>query len=167
MHERNLAPGLVLIGLGLMFGILQLTGVGGEAVVAIIGGALLVGYAVTRRYGYLVPGGILTGLGIGIIWQAMELNDSGGAVLVGLGAGFLSIYLIDRFVRRDRALWWPMIPGGITLTIGLLLETGREGSLAGAALLWPIFLVVIGGALLLSQLTSGPSRHGTPPADGG
>ena len=86
---------------------------------------------------------------------------------MGLGAGFLSIYFIDRFVRRDRALWWPMIPGGITLTIGLLLETGREGSLAGAALLWPIFLVVIGGALLLSQLTSGPSGHGTPPADGG
>lgn len=167
MQERNLAPGLVLIGLGVLFGIVQLTGVGGEAVVAVIGGGLLVGYAVTRHYGYLVPGGILTGLGIGIIWQAMVLNDAGGAVLVGLGAGFLSIYLVDTLVRRDRALWWPVIPGGITLTLGLVLETGRGGTLAGAALLWPIFLVVIGGALLLRQLGARPSTHGTPPGSDG
>lgn len=167
MQERNLAPGLVLIGLGVLFGIVQLTGVGGEAVVAVIGGGLLVGYAVTRHYGYLVPGGILTGLGIGIIWQAMVLNDAGGAVLVGLGAGFLSIYLVDTLVRRDRALWWPVIPGGITLTIGLVLETGRGGTLAGAALLWPIFLVVIGGALLLRQLGARPATHGTPPGSDG
>jgi len=167
MQERNLAPGLVLIGLGVLFGIVQLTGVGGEAVVAVIGGGLLVGYVATRQYGYLVPGGILTGLGIGIIWQATMLSDAGGAVLVGLGAGFLSIYVVDTFVRRDRALWWPVIPGGITLTIGLVLETGREGSLAGAALLWPIFLVVIGGALLLRQLGPRPSTHGTPPGSDG
>jgi hypothetical protein len=166
MQERNLAPGLVLIGLGVLFGIVQLTGVGGEAVVVVIGGGLLIGYAVTRHYGYLVPGGILTGLGLGIIWQALVLSDAGGAVLVGLGGGFLSIYLVDAFVRRDHALWWPIIPGGITLTIGLLLETGREGTLAGAAPLWPIALVVIGGALLLRQVRTG-SGHGTPPRSEG
>jgi hypothetical protein len=166
MQERNLAPGLVLIGLGVLFGVVQLTGIGGEAVVAVVGGGLLVGYALTRHYGYLVPGGILTGLGLGIIWQAQVLNDSGGAVLVGLGAGFLSIYLIDAVVRQDRALWWPIIPGGITLTIGLLLETGRGGTLAGAAPLWPIALVVIGGALLLRQLMAGPAHGDSPHSEG-
>ncbi|HEX7172421.1 MAG TPA: hypothetical protein VF365_07435 [Candidatus Limnocylindria bacterium] len=166
MQERNLAPGLVLIGLGVLFGIVQLTGIGGEAVVAVIGGALLVAYAFTRHYGYLVPGGILTGLGLGIIWQAAVLSDAGGAVLVGLGAGFLTIYLVDLFVRGNRALWWPIIPGGITLTIGLLLETGSGGTLAGAAPLWPIILVLIGGALLLRQLATGP-RAGSPPPDEG
>jgi hypothetical protein len=166
MQERNLAPGLVLIGLGVMFGIVQLTGVGGEAVVAVIGGALLIAYAFTRHYGYLVPGGILTGLGLGIIWQAAVLSDAGGAVLVGLGAGFLAIYLVDLFVRGNHALWWPIIPGGITLTIGLLLETGSGGTLAGAAPLWPIFLVVIGGALLLRQLATGPRAGPPPPSQG-
>jgi hypothetical protein len=166
MQERNLAPGLVLIGLGVMFAIVQLTGVGGEAVVAVIGGALLIAYAFTRHYGYLVPGGILTGLGLGIIWQAAVLSDAGGAVLVGLGAGFLTIYLVDLFVRGNRALWWPIIPGGITLTIGLLLETGSGGTLAGAAPLWPILLVVIGGTLLLRQLSTGPRADPPPPSQG-
>ncbi|MDQ2673734.1 MAG: hypothetical protein M3Y40_03690 [Chloroflexota bacterium] len=161
MQERNVVPGLILIGLGVLFGIVQLTAVGGEAAVAVIGGGLLIGYAFTRHYGYLVPGGILTGLGIGIIWQAQVLDDAGGAVLVGLGTGFLTVYLIDLFVRRGRALWWPIIPGGITLTIGLLLETGRGGTLAGTAPLWPIALVVIGAALLLRQVV-GPQK-----SDGG
>jgi hypothetical protein len=166
MQERNLAPGLVLIGLGVMFAIVQLTGVGGEAVVAVIGGALLIAYAFTRHYGYLVPGGILTGLGLGIIWQAAVLSDAGGAVLVGLGAGFLTIYLVDLFVRGNGALWWPIIPGGITLTIGLLLETGNGGTLEGAAPLWPIILVVIGGVLLLRQLASSPRAGSPPPRQG-
>ena len=166
MQNRNLAPGLVLIGLGVLFGIVQLTGIGGEAVVAVIGGGLLVAYAVTRQYGYLVPGGILTGLGVGIIWQTQVLNDSGGAVLIGLGAGFLTIYAIDAIVRRSSSLWWPLIPGGITLTIGLLLEAGREGTLADAAPLWPIVLIVIGGALLLRQLVVGPGSGGTPRGGG-
>lgn len=166
MQERNLAPGLVLIGLGAMFAVVELTGVGGEAVVAVIGGALLIAYAFTRNYGYLVPGGILSGLGLGIIWQAAVLNDAGGAVLVGLGGGFLLIYLVDMLVRQNRALWWPIIPGGITLTIGLLLETGEGGTLVGAAPLWPIILVVIGGLLLLRQM-GGRQGHDVPPAPKG
>jgi len=155
MQERNFAPGLVLIGIGVLFLFVQLTDIGGEAVVAIIGGGLLVGYAVTRRYGLLVPGGILSGLGLGIIWQEQVLQDAGGAVLVGLGAGFLSIYLIDAFVRRSRALWWPIIPGGITLTIGLMLEAGPGGTLVAVAPLWPIVVIAIGAALVLHQMTAG------------
>lgn len=166
MNERNLAPGLVLIGLGVLFGIVQLTGIGGEAVVLVIGGGLLVGYAATRLYGYLVPGGILSGLGIGVIWQAQVLSDAGGAPLVGLGAGFLAIYLIDLFVRHDRALGWPVIPGGITLTIGLLLETGNGGTLAGAAPLWPIALVLVGGLLLLRQVSGQPAHAERPRTEG-
>jgi hypothetical protein len=161
MQERNFAPGLVLIGFGVLFLFVQLTDIGGEAVVAVIGGGLLVAYAVTRRYGYLVPGGILTGLGLGIVWQERVLQDAGGAVLIGLGAGFLGIYLIDGIVRRDRALWWPIIPGGITLTIGLMLEAGPGGTLLRVAPLWPIVLIVIGAALVLRQVTSG--SHGSGP----
>lgn len=162
MQERNFAPGLVLIGFGALFLFVQLTDIGEEAVVAVIGGGLLVGYAVTRHYGYLVPGGILSGLGLGIVWQEQVLRDAGGAVLVGLGAGFLSIYLIDAFVRRSRALWWPIIPGGITLTIGLMLEAGPGGTLVRFAPLWPIVLIVIGAALVLRQVTAGADHPSGP-----
>jgi hypothetical protein len=165
MQERNFAPGLVLIGIGVLFLFVQLTDIGGEAVVAIIGGGLLVGYAVTRRYGLLVPGGILSGLGLGIIWQERVLQDAGGAVLVGLGVGFLAVYLIDAFARRGRALWWPVIPGGITLTIGLMLEAGPGGTLVAVAPLWPIVVIAIGAALVLHQMTAGGEHESDTRSD--
>jgi hypothetical protein len=59
MEQRTLVPGLILIGLGVFLGIVQVTGVGAEAVVAVIGGAFLVTYALTRNYGFLVLGGII------------------------------------------------------------------------------------------------------------
>ena len=110
MNTRNLAPGVILIALGALFFLAQLTDLGGEAVVAVIGGAFLVAYAFTRQYGFLVPGGIMTGLGLGILSQSQATPDAGGVVVIGLGAGFLSIYLIDLLVRRTSALWWPIIP---------------------------------------------------------
>lgn len=164
MNQRNLAPGLILIGLGVFLGIVQLTGVGGEAVVAVIGGAFLIAYAATRQYGFLVPGGIMTGLGLGIIWET-QVEAGGGAVLIGLGLGFVSIYLIDALVRQSAALWWPIIPGGILAGIGILVETEREGLLDELELLWPVALIVLGGIVLFTQMRD-RTPHDVPPAGG-
>ena len=92
--DRRVVPGLVLIALGVLFLLFQQVGVGGEAVVAVIGLVLLAGYAYTRNYGFLIPGGIMTGLGMGIILAARS-PGGGSAVLLGLGLGFLCIYVID------------------------------------------------------------------------
>src|SRR3972149_9803950 len=96
--DRRVVAGLVLIALGLRFLLFQQVGGGGEAVVAVIGLVLFAGYAYTRNYGFLVPGGIMTGLGIGIILAAR--NPGGGSAgLLGLGLGFLSISLIAARAR--------------------------------------------------------------------
>jgi hypothetical protein len=152
MNTRSLAPGVILIALGALFLVVQLTGVGGEAVVAVIGGAFLLVYASTRQYGFLVPGGIMTGLGLGILWQTQSTADGGGVVLVGLGAGFLSIYLIDLVLRRTSALWWPIIPGGILTTIGVLVEMDRVDILADLRWGWPLILIAIGAIVLITQV---------------
>ena len=164
MERANTVPALVLIGIGGVLLIAQLTGVGPEAVVAVIGVGFLIAYAATRQYGFLIPGGIMTGLGIGIVIETEVAGSQGEPVLLGLGIGFLVIYAVDAVVRRSAALWWPVIPGGILATIGVLVGTGRDGWLANAGSWWPAILIVIGGLILLSgRWTS----RATPGAENG
>lgn len=160
MNTRNLAPGVILIVLGALFLVVQLIDIG-EAVVALIGSAFLGAYAFTRQYGFLVPGGIMTGLGFGIIWQGQAAPEEGGVVVIGLGVGFLSIYVIDLLVRRASATWWPLIPGGILTTIGVLIEANRVELLAELEWAWPVILIVIGIIVLFAQMR--PRDHA--PAD--
>jgi hypothetical protein len=163
MNTRTLAPGLILIALGALFLVVQLTGIGGEAVVAVIGAAFLVAYAFSRQYGFLVPGGIMTGLGVGIILETQATPEEGGVVVLGLGLGFLSIYVIDLLVRPASALWWPLIPGGILTTIGVLIEADRVEMLAEVEWAWPLILIVIGIVVLVTQARR---RDGSPEASG-
>ncbi|MDR5694573.1 MAG: hypothetical protein QN198_09715 [Armatimonadota bacterium] len=150
MNQRRVVSGIVLIVLGIIFLVAQQTGIGGEGVVASIGVAFLVAYAFTRNYGLLVPGGIMTGLGIGIIYEA-RMDRGGAPVLLGLGLGFLSITVIDLAVRRTQWGWWPLIPGGVLSLIGLLLAAGQAGILGTIGRWWPAILILIGLALLLRR----------------
>src|SRR3989304_2121316 len=146
--DRRVVPGLVLLALGVLFLLFQQVGVGGEAVVAVIGLVLFAGYTYTRNYGFLIPGGIMTGVGIGIILAAR--NPGGGAAaLVGLGLGFLSIYVIDTRWRHMPAGWWPLIPGGVITVIGLLVAAGESGLLAGGGRGGAVALIPVGVGLLL------------------
>ncbi|HEY6608203.1 MAG TPA: hypothetical protein VI277_03315 [Candidatus Limnocylindria bacterium] len=151
MINRNFVPGLLLIGLGSYLAIVRLTGVGAEAIVAMFGIGFLIAYALTRTYGFLIPGGIMTGLGLGIMWE-MEIGSGGGSVVLGLGLGFLTIYVIDLAVNRSKALWWPLIPGGILTVIGGLVEADNVGLLVDTSLVWPIVLIGAGAVILLVQL---------------
>jgi hypothetical protein len=164
MSQRTLVPGLFLIGLGVVLLLVQTTSIGGESVVAVIGAAFLVTYFVTRIYGFLVPAGIMLGLGLGILWQ-VDAGSEGGAVLIGLGLGFASIWLIGTLMRDSVNHWWPLIPGGIIVTIGVLVEAEQTGLIEEYGNLWPLILVVIGAVLLLVQLTrpSAPKPDAGPP----
>ena len=160
MERANTVPALVLIGIGVVLFVAQLTEVGAEAVVAVIGAGFLIAYAATRTYGLLIPGSIMTGLGIGIIIENEALGSQGEPVLLGLGIGFLAIYAVDAVVRRAEAHWWPVIPGGIITTIGVLIGTGRESWLENAGSWWPAILIVIGGLILLSSRWTAHPRPG-------
>jgi hypothetical protein len=166
MSQRTIAPGLILIGLGVFLLLVQTTEFGGEAIVAVIGGAFLITYFATRIYGFLVPAGIMLGLGLGILWQVNAASE-GGAVLIGLGLGFISVWLIGVLMRDPIRHWWPLVPGGIIVTIGVLVEAEQTGFLESYGDLWPLILVVIGAVLLLGQLTrrSAPKLEEGPPSD--
>jgi len=158
MARRGSVAGVVLIVLGVLFLLGQWTGVGGEGLVALIGAAFLAAYALTRNYGLLVPGGIMTGLGVGIIYQD-RLDGEGTPVLLGLGLGFAAIYLVDRAVRRAAGGWWPLVPGAVLTLIGLL-QAGNQSGLQGAlGRWWPLALVLL-GLYLIFRRRGGPTGAG-------
>lgn len=155
MQQQRVTLGAVLVVLGIVFLIGQRMGVGGEGVVATVGVALLVAYAFTRHYGFLVPGGIVTGLGLGIIYQT-RMHAEGAPVLLGLGLGFVSIYPIDSSRRGTPRGWWPLIPGGILIGIGLLQVAGGTGILGTIGRWWPLVLIAVGVYLLLRRRSGSP-----------
>lgn len=143
-RNRTLIAGWVLIlaGLGL-FALQYLEGYGESVVLLVVGAAFLAGYVMRRSYGLLVPGAIVVGVGLGQLGQ--EIFDTTGDIeAVGVGVGFLLIYVIDAMYRGSTH-WWPLIPGGILVVAGtsslLDADVGR--------LLWPALLVLAGVVMLL------------------
>ena len=160
---------LIAIGIvGLVARFWQPTPDMGGWIVAAIGLGFLAGFAFTRHYGYLVPGGILTGLGIGIVvsqtvaWTTSE--GEGGGVVLGLGLGFISIAVIGNLLRLERSTWWALIPGGILATVGSALLVGN-----GAVQLldwWGVGLIAIGLIVVWRAFTKRESTPGGPAAGG-
>ncbi len=137
---------LVVVGVGLL--VLQLLeGASQAAWLLFLGVLFIVGYVYRQTYGFLVVGGILTGIGLGQLGEEF-LDVGSGISSVGLGLGFISIYLIDR-LNRDGAPWWPLIPGGILVVTGI----GDLGEpLAGVMdFVWPAVLIIVGLALLFGM----------------
>jgi hypothetical protein len=142
-------PGVILIVVGVALFAVQLLHLDADVIVLIIGLVFATAFVVTRRYGLLIPAGILTGLGTGILLE--DFGVMGEPVVLGLGLGFLAIYVGDVLTTGARApgRWWPLIPGAIlTIIAGAESTFGAEG----ARLIeqgWPILLIAAGAWLLL------------------
>lgn len=142
-------PGVVLIAVGVTLFAVQLLNLDGDVIVLVIGLVLAVAYAATRRYGLLMPAGIMTGLGSGILLE--NSGVMGEPVVLGLGLGFLAIYAGDLIATgaREPGRWWPLIPGTIlTIIAGAESTFGADGARV-IAQGWPILLIAAGAWLLL------------------
>ena len=147
-------PGVILIVIGATLFAIQWLHLDADVIVLVIGLIFVAAYAATRRYGLLIPAGILTGLGAGILLQDFAVTRE--SAVLGLGIGFLAIYGVDLAARRSsqRARWWPLIPGAIlTIIAGAGGAFGDEGGRT-IQQAWPIILVVIGAWLLLRDRVS-------------
>ena len=155
MVGRSFA-GVLLVAIGIALLVINLTGVGGVAIVLLGGLAFLATHLATRTYGFLVPGGILTGLGAALV--AQDLGFVADVAQIGLGVGFLLIPAVQLLTGGERqgGWWWPLIPGGILTSLGVIERL--EGGAAGLVL--PAVLIVLGLAFLLSTArrgSAGPS----------
>jgi hypothetical protein len=113
---------------------------------------------VARVPGLLIPGGILTGLGLGTVISELAFASAagdtrGGIIVLGLGVGFLMIMPLIMIISSARH-WWSLIPGGILAITGIALLAGGPAlsvlSLLGR--LWPIAPIIVGVALIWQML---------------
>jgi hypothetical protein len=148
--------GVVLITIGVAFLLGQLLPNAGRYVPLLVGLSFLAVFLVTRTYGFLVPAGIVTGVGAGIV-LAMEDQGrvGGGLFLVSLGLGFIGIVVLGALFRLRENHPWPLVPGGILCTIGLITLAGtRYGDVARYA--WPIVLIGLGVLFVLRGVLRRP-----------
>lgn len=155
-RQGNMSAGLILIGIGLMVFLVNRLDLG-ALLFPLLGGSFLLWGVLSRSAGPLIPGGILSGIGLGIALtsqagQTMSDDHTGGLFLLGFAAGWFSITLLSTIFTNDRQ-WWPLIPGGIMAAIGgsILLGGVWLSVLSVAGAVWPLGLIALGIFLLWRQ----------------
>ena len=150
-REGRLWLGLILIGLGAIFLLDRLVPDIGAYLPLLVGLGFFVAFLATRAYGFLIPAGIVSGVGAGIVLQ--RSYPEGGIFLLALGTGFVAIWLIGSLFRLREQHWWPLIPGGILITIGLVDLADEGGQLAELLDIgWPLLLVAVGLLVIIRAL---------------
>jgi len=141
--------GAILIGIGLAFLVGQVIPDAGNYIVLAIGLTFLAAFAVTREYGFLVPGGIVTGVGAGVVIAGNTTGVEGGSLfMLAIGSGFVAIWVIGLAFHVRENHPWPLIPGLILSGIGAASLAGTRYADIGR-LGWPIALIALGAILLV------------------
>ncbi len=118
-RNHQIAAGIILIIFGAA-SLLQHWLDIGNYVVLLIGLGMLAWGSVSRRTGWIIPGGVLTGIGLGIL--AMEGHwffpnaDSNGVFLVCFALGWIIISVLTALFTCTQ--WWALIPGIIMAVVG-------------------------------------------------
>lgn len=157
VHRGRLIPGLILILLGIALLLKEYFEVGPGLILIFVGLVFLVPYVFTRWYGMLVPGLLLLGLGIGLLLERGTRTDV--TTPLGLGLGFIAIFVVDFAVRRVLR-WWSLIPGGVLVIVGIA-DAFPEAQLwlqKG----WPVLLIALGLLLLSAEFKPRTGTKGNP-----
>lgn len=158
--QERTTGGLILIGVGLLALLGQFFDWAhvdfGLLIVPVIGVALLLVGIVTRNPGPMIPGGIMSGIGLGIFLVTGPFSDmpgdtEGGVFMLAFAAGWLLI-VVATAVFTPQTHFWPLIPAAIMALIGSGVLYGDPflQILALAGKLWPLALIV-GGVLIINE----------------
>jgi hypothetical protein len=111
--------------------------------------------AAAKMLGFIIPGGILLGIGPGLFvaWgTSLEINplSKTGLMLVYFSTGWFIISLVAR-IFKNKFIWWPIIPGGIIAMTGFGLYLGGNPNNATTFIsnAGSITLIIFGLYLLL------------------
>jgi hypothetical protein len=136
------------VGIGLILLLAQYTPDLGTWIPLALGLVFLAAFFSRREYGFLVPGSILVGVGVGILLaEAVDEPWAGAVMLLSIAAGFIGIWVVGWLMRLPENHWWPFIPGGILAIIGL--SQAAEEASGGDVPWWPVFIIVIGLLVIL------------------
>jgi hypothetical protein len=159
----GLAGGLILVVIGLIALAGQFVKLDslpdlGLFVVPAIGIILLVWGVLTREAGPIIPGGIMSGIGLGILLIAGPFDfvsgeNEGGVFMLSFALGWVLITVLTA-VFTEETHWWALIPAAImglvggTILVGGVFETALD--LLGN--FWPLALIGVGIGVLIQAM---------------
>lgn len=125
VNRERMIPGVVLLLFGSFLLLNQMERIPGSAFLIFLGVAFLAVYFITGKVGFLIPGAILSGFGIGVTVNAADLLQVPSYVMVfsGLALGFYLMVLLG-FKKTGT---WPLIPGTVVLLLALLIYFLESG----------------------------------------
>jgi hypothetical protein len=157
-RSRQLGLGIFLVAVGLVLLAVRLTSVD-SAPAWFVGLGLAFGVSgiLLRSYAAVVTGCVLLGLGSGMVLGdgAVAGLGKGSWLLLALGLGFLTIYLVDALTRLG-GRWWPLVPGiALVALVGVRSLRSFHFPPAAEAFVrawWPAGLVAAGVLLLVQGI---------------
>lgn len=162
MSDRGLVAGVVLVIVGLYIILSRTVGFGGPGPILLMIGAILLILSAARRWrGPIAPGAILVGLGAGFLLQGPfgDWMPRWATILLGLGAGFLLAAALEAAAGRLRRPG-PIVPGVILVAVALVAAASQWLDLTRLFVwldtVWP-WLLVLAGVLLVGRALRGRS----------
>lgn len=158
--QDGLVGGLILISIGVIALLGQLVDFTvwenfGVYFVLLLGLVFLAWGIFSREAGPLIPGGILSGIGLGIVLLVNNLVpagiEEGGIFLIVFGLGWFLITILSVLLTNEPQ-WWALIPGSIIGFVGLAVSFGGVfmNILAAVSQFWPVVLIAVGLYVLWS-----------------
>lgn len=155
-QRSRLIVGLLLLLLGLFLMLDRFVDFRGGLLIIFMGIGFAAVYYITGQIGFLIPGCLLLGLGLGI--AVMPVAGGRGrwesfVLFASIAAGF---YLVS-VLGGKKAGWWPLIPGTVFLFLGLFVvivsdPVFRREIWAAVDRYWPIGLIVLGALVIVKAL---------------
>jgi hypothetical protein len=154
-RDDRVAGGIVLLLIGLFLLGVQAVPDIGRLIPLFLGSVLLAIGILRREHGLIIAGCVVGGVGLGVALQgAVTGVEAGAVVILSLGLGFVAIYAISLLLGLPEAHWWPLIPGGIILLVGVVVLSGRV--VGDAMRWWPVALIAVGLLVVARALLGHP-----------
>jgi hypothetical protein len=150
-RSHRIAGGVILILFGMATLLQRWFGIG-NYVVLLLGLGMLGWGSVSRRTGWIIPGGVLSGIGLGILamegpWR-LPIENQNGLFLLCFALGWFMITILTAIFTCTQ--WWALIPGGIMALIGAsILVTHGALRWMDLNLVYAVILILVGLALLV------------------
>ena len=142
-HSKGIVPGVILIGLGILFFLNNYNIDIGDWFILGIGIVFLVAYITKKKTGFLVTGLILSYFGGLIFLENLDFINGhlfGALFLTALGAAFLTVY----FIKKKLGF---IFPGFILLAVGIYAVVTKVADV-GQRELWPLIFMLLAIAFL-------------------